>query len=205
MRNVASVLWRGVQNFEHHGWVYVIANLLGVIIALPIVTLPWVLAGLSYLSHTAQTTPAAHIDELWIGLRKYWREGVIVGVLNTLFFGMTLFNFVSYLDVPGLGAVALRIVWFVMVLLWIAVQLYLWPLLEEMEHPNLMDGFRNAGVMITRHPGFSLLLALIILVFVMTSLALFAVWALVTPSMISCIGTTAVRDRLAAYRAAQHP
>lgn len=204
MRAVIQVLWRGVMQFEHHGWVFVVSNLFAAILALPLVTLPLVLAGLSYVSHTAQTTPAAHIDEFWIGVRKYWKEGLIIGVLNFAIFGVIIANYIFFLDQAGILFVVLRLMWFVIMLLWIAVQLYLWTILEEMETPTLREGLRNAGVMIVRNLGFSLLLAFIILIFVLVSVALFAVWALVTPSLIACIGTAATLDRLAVYRAQQH-
>ncbi|MBX3080963.1 MAG: hypothetical protein KF716_04965 [Anaerolineae bacterium] len=204
MRAVIQVLWRGVMQFEHHGWVFVVSNLFAAILALPLVTLPLALAGLSYVSHTAQTTPAAHIDEFWIGVRKYWKEGLIVGILNFAIFGVIIANYIFFLDQAGILFVVLRLMWFVIMLLWIAVQLYLWTILEEMEMPTLREGLRNAGVMIVRNLGFSLLLAFIILIFVLVSVALFAVWALVTPSLIACIGTAATLDRLAVYRAQQH-
>ena len=203
MRAVLQVIWRGVQQFEHHGWVFVVSNLFAAVISLPLITLPLALAGLSYVSHTAQTTPAAHIDEFWIGVRKYWKQGLIVGVINFLIFGVIIANYVFFIDQAGILFVILRLAWFSIVLVWIAVQLYLWTILEEMETPTLREGLRNAGVMILRNPGFSFLLAFIILIFVLISVALFAVWALVAPSIVACIGTAATLDRLAVYRTQQ--
>lgn len=203
MKAIFQVIWRGVAQFEHHGWIYVISNLFAVIVMLPIVTMPLAFAGLSYLSHAAQTSPTAHIDEFWHGLRKYWRQALIVGVAN-LAFGMVLIgNFVLYLDQANLLLAMLRVMWLTAFLVWVCLQLYLWPLMEEMERPSLREGLRNAAVMMIRHPLFSLGLTVILVGFAAISLALFAVWALVAPSLIACISTTAVLDRLALYRAAK--
>lgn len=202
-KDVFRVLWRGIMRFEHHGWVYVIANLFAVLISIPLITLPIAFAGLSYMSHQAQTTPAAHVDEFWAGVRKYWRQGLLVGLVDAVFLTVLAVNFMFYLDQAGMLIAALRVFWLIALLLWACVQFYLWPLLEEMEQPSLRDGVRNAFVMILRHPGFSLLFSAIMVLFFVVSIALFAVMMLVTLSLIACLSTTAVQDRLSLYRATQ--
>ncbi|MFN8421614.1 MAG: hypothetical protein U0528_20565 [Anaerolineae bacterium] len=203
LKDVLRVLWRGIMQFEHHGWVYVIANLFAVLISIPLITLPLAFAGLSYMSYQAQTSPAAHVDEFWAGVRKYWRHALLVGLVDVVFFAVLAVNFAYFLDRAGVLIVALRIFWLIALLLWACVQFYLWPLLEEMDQPSLRDGVRNALVMILRNPGFSLLFSAIMVLFFLISIALFAVMMLVTLSLIACLSTTAVRDRLSSYRATQ--
>jgi hypothetical protein len=201
MSAALAVIWRGVKQFEHHGWIYVISNLFAAILALPIITLPLVFAGLAHLSYAAQTSPTAHIDEFWVGLRRFWWQALIVGAANVIFGIVLVGNFVLYADQPGLLPdlllTVLRCVWVVAFLIWVCVQLYLWPLLNAMERPSLRDGLRNAAVMLVRHPGFSLTLTLVSVLLSGISLALFVIWVLVTPGLIACISTAAVLDRLA--------
>jgi uncharacterized membrane protein YesL len=191
-------VWRGLRHFNHRGYIYIWANLLWVACSLPLVTAPAAWAGLVYMSHVAHEGPTATIRDFWDGFRANLWRGAVLALLNALVIVVNVSNLIAYQYMPGVEFVALRIFWLAVLLLWFVFQLYLWPLFFEMETPTLTGAARNALVMMTLNPLFTLGLWLGILLIVVASTVLVAAWLLLTGSVIAAIGVTAVRDRLVA-------
>ena len=84
MIGALRVVWRGVMQFEHYGWLLVLANMLTVALSLPIVTAPAAFAALSHLSNTAQATPTAVMSDYWEGFRASFWRGLLIGVINVI-------------------------------------------------------------------------------------------------------------------------
>src|SRR5947209_6033076 len=127
MISALRVIWRGIGQFERYGWLYVLANLLAVALSLPIVTMPAAFAGLSRLSYTAQTSHTTDMGSFWAGFRSALRRGVVIGVANVVVLGILIANFWSYRQQSGLLIGALRTIWMIILIGWLMVQLYLWP------------------------------------------------------------------------------
>jgi uncharacterized membrane protein YesL len=194
------VVWRGIVQFERYAWLYILANILSIALSLPIITIPAAYAGLSRLSHTAQTGQTTTIGEFWAGFRAALGRGIIVGILNVVVIGILIVNFLTYRNQTGLLYIALRAIWVIILIGWFGVQLYLWPMLDEMEPPTLTAGFRNAALMVSLNPMFSLTLLAIVGLLAVISTALALPWLLVTSSLLACISNAAVLDRLALVR-----
>jgi len=191
------VVWKGIVQFERYGWLYILANMLAVALSLPIVTIPAAFAGLSRLTYTAQTSHTTDMGEFWAGFRAAFGRGIVVGISNLVVIGILIVNFWSYRQQFGLFVALLRAIWTMILLCWLMVQLYLWPMLDAMEAPTLRGGLRNAALMVSLNPVFSLiLLAIVVLIFALSTI-LVVPWVLLTPSLVACIATAAVRDRLA--------
>ncbi len=195
------VLKRGIVQFEHYGWLYVVANLLAVLLSLPILTLPAAFAALSRLSHSAQTTQTATFSDFWDGFRAHFGRGIVLGIANIAVLGILWSNFSSYSAQTGPLFTLLRIVWIIILVVWLGIQLYVWPILEEMERPNLRGAIRNAAVMMLQNPMFTLTLLIAVAIITLVSAALIIPLVLVTGSMIACIANAAVIDRLEIVRA----
>lgn len=201
MLAVLRVVGRGIAAFERYGYVFVIANLVAVVFSLPLITLPAAFAGLARLGYAAHHGPTAHIDDFFSGFRANLLRGVVVAIANAAVIGILWVNFSTFSAQTGLLFVALRILWIMILFVWIAVQIYLWPLLEEMERPDLRAAFYNAGLMALKNPYFTAGLLVCIVVIAALSLLLVVPVLLITPAMIASIANAAVIDRLAAFRA----
>ena len=190
------VVRRAVGQFEHYGWLYVIANLMSVALSLPLVTAVAAYAALSHLSHTAQTTQTATYSDYWAGFRTHLWRGIGIAAINVVILGILWSNFSNYGAQTGLLFVALRTIWLIILIVWLGIQVYLWPILEEMEQPNLRGATRNAAVMMLQNPIFTVSLLAILAIIALISAALVIQWLLVTSSMLACIANGAVIDRL---------
>jgi uncharacterized membrane protein YesL len=193
------VIWRGIVQFERYGWLYVVMNIVAIALSIPLITAPAAYAGLCHFSHTARTNLTASFSDYWEGFRANLGRGLLVGIANILIFGMLWRNSVYYSNQTGLILVGLRIIWLTIFVIVMSIEFYLWPILEEMERPNLREGIRNALVMTLTNPVFTLLLLtttlLVVTISIMTILPLF----LITYSFIACLSTAAVLDRFERY------
>jgi uncharacterized membrane protein YesL len=198
MREPVRALWQGLAVFERYGHVFVVANLLAVLVSLPLITAPAALAGLARLAYSAHTGPAAHIDDFWAGFRANLGRGLLVALANVAVFGILWVNFSSYSQQSGAIFDALRFMWLIILVIWVCAQLYLWPILEAMERPALHMAYFNAGLMTLKNPFYSIVLLVGIAIIVLISTATVVPWALLTFSLIASIATAAVLDRLRA-------
>lgn len=193
-------LWQGIVVFERFGHVFVVANLLAVVFALPVVTIPAAFAGLAHLAHVAHTGPTCHIDDFFAGFRANLRRGVLLGVANLGVLGILWVNFSAFSAQNHPLFTVLRIMWLVALFVWLAVQLYVWPILDEMEQPELRTALFNAVVMVLKNPFFSIVFLLGVFLLAAISTALLVLWALITPAVIASASAAAVVDRLNVYR-----
>lgn len=190
------VLWRSLQHLNHRGYLYIWANVAAVVCALPIVTAPAAWAGLVRLSMLAHRQPSADLGDFRTGFVENLRRGLVLGVLNVVVVGVNVTNLTAYGHRDDLVSILLRSVWMLTLVLWLSVQLYVWPIFYQMEQPTLGGALRNALVMVVRNPLFTLVLWLGILVVVLLSTAFFVAWLLLSVSVLAVIVTGAVLNRL---------
>lgn len=200
MLRALQVLWRAIVEFERYGWLYIVCNLFAALISIPVVTAPAAYAGLSRLSHAAQTSPTTDFSEFWSGVRQHLWQGSLMGIANIAIFGILWVNFASYGSRTDLLFVILRTMWAIVLVSWISLQLYVWPILEEMEQPDLRIGLRNAAIMALQNLGFTFVLLIGIALIVLLSTITAVPWLLLTGSLVACIANAAVIDRLSARR-----
>lgn len=201
------VTWRGLVQFERYGWLYVGLNLLTAVLSIPLVTAPAAYAGLCHVSYSAQTNLTTSLSDYWEGFRANLGRGLIVGVANIAILGMLYSNLIYYADRSGVLFFGLRIVWLIIFITVISVEFYLWPILEEMEQPNLREGLRNALLMTLANPLFTLQLLITVFLLLAISISTVLPLFLIALSLTACLSTTAVLDRFEQYRArrAQSP
>jgi hypothetical protein len=192
------VCWQGLRHLNQRGYIYIWANFLGFVLALPLITAPAAWAGLVKMSRLAYLTPSADLNDFWEGFRENLKRGAVVAVLNLVIFGINIGNLLSYRFQPGLPALGLQTLWVITLLVWVALQCYMWPLLYELKQPSLAGALRNAAVMLWLNPLFTLGLMLGIGLIALLGTLLTVSWLLITASAIAAISTGAVLDRLAA-------
>src|SRR4051794_9020817 len=113
MITALRVVWRGLGQFEHYSWLYVLMNILTIALSIPIITAPAAYAGLCHLSHTAQTGITASASDYWEGFRRQLGRGIIVGIVNAAVVVILWRNFIFYAGETSLIFYALRGVWLI--------------------------------------------------------------------------------------------
>jgi uncharacterized membrane protein YesL len=123
-----------------------------------------------------------------------------MSLANLFILGILVANFWSYRQQHDWFIDVLRTIWTIILIGWLMTQLYLWSMLDAMDTPTLRGGLRNAALMVALNPIFSLTMLLVIALIFALSTLLLVPWLLITGSLIACIVTAAVRDRLAVHK-----
>jgi uncharacterized membrane protein YesL len=127
------------------------------------------------------------VSEMRANYRRAWLLG-LVSVIGTFL----LFVNLSFYSTFGGWAVALVPLFLLITVLWLLMQLYLYPLAVITEGGPARV-LRNAAIVIFRHPGLSLLTGIVALLLIIISSLLVIPWVIVTIGVLTALGTRAVR------------
>jgi uncharacterized membrane protein YesL len=176
----------------------IMLNLVWFVVSLPIVTAIPATGGLIYATNKLAHGRSADWRTLFEGLRQYFWQSWIIGLANVAVIGVFSTNFLLYsFDASN------RVVWarglvIILALFWLALQIYLFPLLIEQERPDLGTALRNALVIIIKRPLFTLGVTLGIAVLAVgTTLVIQPAWIFITASTCALFANQATINSIA--------
>ncbi len=197
------MVWESVSTaarlFWRHLGMLVVANILWLLLSLPIVTWPAATAGLFYLvrrvvQEELEASPSeAHLSDFWIGFRRHWLRsslltaidlaGVGVIVVSLVFYGRSTAEPIQWLVGP-IGLVGLA---------WLAAQLYVYPLLLQRPGTRPWEIMREALLMAIGYPLQSVSLLVTVIVLFVAAVALAGPVLFVIFSAIAMLQTVMLR------------
>jgi uncharacterized membrane protein YesL len=180
----------------------VVANVLWLLMSLPIVTWPAATAGLFALIRRVVTeelddaTLETRIGDFWDGFRAHWQRGTLVTLLDLAGVGIIVVAFIFY----GRSSVeALR--WLVgpialVLIAWLAANLYVYPLLLHRRLSSAWEVLREALLVALAYPLTSLSLLITSLVLAVPAIVLAGPVLFVFFSAMATLQTVALRQIL---------
>ena len=149
----------------------VLANLLWLLMSLPIITWPAATAGLFTLARRAvaeeldDATIDTRLGDFWDGFRAHWQRGTLVTLLDLAGLVVIVVAFVFYGRNPAeplrwlVGPIALVLI------AWLAANLYIYPLMVHRQFSSPWEVLREALLMALAYPltSLSLLITSLIL------------------------------------------
>ncbi len=206
MRDSVRVLGKAAENFWDELFLLMGMNVVTVLLAVPVLTLPPALAGLWNVANRVARGRAVHWRDYWEGMRRYAGPAWGLALLNLLVILVLLTNLRFY--TPGLVpfdlhpalSLGIRGVVISLLALWSLVQLYPLALLLEQEDRRLRVALRNAAVLFVTNPLFTAALGLLLLGVAVVSTALVLPWVLVTPAFVGVVCNGVVLHLLEPYR-----
>lgn len=135
------------------------------------------------------------------GLRHYWAKSLVVALINAiaaLLFALNL-RFYGVIFEGSATTVAL-IVTIVIGVYWLMVQVFWFPMILELESEGVIEALRNAVVMVLMTPGFSLALAVLLVLTIVVCVILSLPAVLMMAALLLLITNHATRSRLAYAR-----
>jgi uncharacterized membrane protein YesL len=197
---VWKTLWktisRGLREYERYGYLYIQANLIMALLIIPVITAPAAYAGMVHMAVVAHRDTFTSLTEFWTGFRSNFRRSLWIGLLNVFFFVVLVTNVTRYAREAGFGFLVLRSAWVAITLVWLAIQLYVWPMLEVMNPPSLTGAYRNAALLIVKNPLYTAILLLLILAWLTISTVLIAPLVLFTFGLIANISIAAITEKV---------
>ena len=177
-----------------------VINLIWLLAQLTVVLGPPVTLGLYVIAQRVLDHDLVGFEDLWHTARGEFGRAWIWGAAQLVVYGVLGFNLLAYGNRSGVGVMALRDAWVVLLLVWFALNLYYWPLNLLQSDQRFFTTIGNAAKMALLNPGFTLAYALIALLFIAGSVLSGLLLGTVLGTWLALWGTLVVRDRLALVR-----
>jgi uncharacterized membrane protein YesL len=133
---------------------------------------------------------------------KSWAlAGINIGIIVTLGFNIWFYRpDISPFNLGDTASLMIRAFWTSILVIWVFLQLYPLAMLMEQEDQRVRLALRNSLVLLAAHPGFSLLLGIIVLVLLAVSVLIPALLALISLAIVAVTCNKAVQHLLVPYR-----
>ena len=198
-----SVLWRSMKSVWEDLLLLVMMNLLTILGTFVIIPAPGLWAGLYVVCNRVARGYAISWDIFFGAFREYYRRFLPFCLASTIITALISINFIWYPNqfageswVPWVQGA-----WLAVGFMWTAVQFYVYAFYIEQEDKRWRIAIRNAALIAGANPLYTVLLIFF------TTLILILVGGIIPPVLALLgmvfwvmVGTTAVLDRISAYR-----
>lgn len=171
----------------------VLVALVAILLSLTVVLYPMVLFGIYDqaldLTHGIRTG----IIGFWHGVKSYWRKSLPWGLLNLLVLAFLIFNISFYQNTDHPVALVLVILMIVLGFFWLIWQFYTVSCFFLQEEKKLKIAWKNGLAIILLQPGYALVIAIVMLLFLGLSITTFIPLFLGSIPLIAILGLRAVQ------------
>jgi uncharacterized membrane protein YesL len=135
------------------------------------------------------------------GVRRYWLKSIAVTLINVIVLALIVTNIQFYgLVLQGTWTNFAVSAWLVAGIYWLIAQIYWFPMILELESEKLLPALRNALLLVIISPGFSITMAIVLLLLTVLGIALTVPALLFLTSLFLLITNRATRSRLASLQ-----
>ena len=160
--------------------------------------LPIVSGALCWVTNQIARGRAVGWDTFVVGLRRYWHKSLAVALINVAVVIVILVNVRFYNTIlQGTCIGVAFLAWAVVAAYWLLAQVFWFPMILELESEGVLLALRNALGLVIVTPGFTLGLAILLLVLLVLCALMPLSIAFVAVSLFLLIANHATRSRLA--------
>ncbi len=193
MGTAFRVFWAALKDYYEEMFRLVGANLLWLVLAIPVVTLPPATAGMFYLTNQIAHHKTVELGMFFEGFKKYFFKSWLLTLLNVAVLAIFYMNFTFYGQrVGGQWGSILQGLFVGLAVMWCLIQLYVFPMLLEQEEPRLRLALRNAAFMAFASPIATLVLGVLLAVTTLASLVLALPFAVALMAVVGLAANEAV-------------
>jgi uncharacterized membrane protein YesL len=145
-------------------------------------------AALATLVRQAARDLRADRSLFWDGFRMYWKKALVLSAIGFGVLSLLLLNLLFYLSRSQPFLQILAFLWAYLVVFWIGVLLYLFPVLIALKEPTVVGALRTAIAMTFANPIFSVFAVIIAVALTGLSIALPILLLLAWPAVIALLG-----------------
>jgi len=206
MRDVFGVFWQAAKDFWEELFMLALMNLVTALLLIPVVTFPPALTGLWNVANLVAQGKSIAWSDYFEAFRKYFWKSWLLALINIVLLATFLVNLRFYS--PGVApfqisenvGFLIRTFWVSLTLMWVALQMYPLAMLLEQSDQRVRVAIRNSFVLLFAHPGFSLVLFILIVLVSALSTVIPVLWVLVSAAFLAVVCNKAVRHLLVPYR-----
>lgn len=172
----------------------ILALIMSLALFLPV---PVVSAGLCFVANQISRGNSVGWGTFATGLRRYWLKGLVVALVNLIVLGLLFTNLQFYAFVlQGAWTNFALSAWIIAGIYWLVAQMYWFPMILELESEKVLEALRNALALVIISPGFSLAMAIVLLVLMVLCVLLTVPMPLFMAALLMLIINRATRSRL---------
>jgi uncharacterized membrane protein YesL len=127
-------------------------------------------------------------------LRGLWWLALRCSAVSLSVLALLVWNVAFYVNVETPWVRFVSFLWLYATLFWLSLHIYLSPLLVHVAEPRLLDVYRRAAFVALGHPGYSLLLLLLLLALSFASVVFLPVYVLAAGAFINLAQAHALRE-----------
>lgn len=206
MKDALRIFWQALKEMWDELFILMLMNIVTVLLAIPVVTLPPALAGLWSVANRIANGTASGWSDYWDGFRRYFWKTWKLALLNLLVTTVLVSNiwFYGQKNLPFALDASIKIgirAFFTMALgLWLLYQMYPLAMLLEQKDQRLKTALRNAALVYLTKPVFTIVLGLLLLIVAAISTFIPLLWPIATLALFAVVCNKAVLHLLEPYR-----
>jgi len=161
------------------------------------IVFPITVAGVYYVANRVARGKTFSFSHFIEGIKKYWWRSLLWFLANGLVAVLIYTNLVFYpSQFKGLWVSLVGGFWLALLIFWLTMQMYFWPLLIEQEDPNLLLAWRNSAYLILINPFYAFLIASFHVLLLIVSVGLTLPLIFVGMAILALLGNNAVLTML---------
>ena len=149
---------------------------------------------LAGLTRVAAGADVPRIADLTQTLRSRWRLALGCSIVSLMVTAVLVANVYFYAAFGDGWVRLISVVWLYATVFWLSLHLYLVPLMVHVAQPRAVDLYRRAAFIALGHPGYSIVLLLVLLVLAGLSVVFLPAYLLVGTAFVSLAQAHALRE-----------
>jgi len=174
------------------GWLALITPIIAIIAIIAIPAGP-AAAALANVTHRVARDLRADRSFFFDGFREYWKKALGVSAILAFVMSMLILNLLFYISRSEPFLQALSLLFVVLLLFWLSVQIYAFPILVGMKEPSVVGAIKMALMMAFANPLFSILIIVIAALLTGLSAVLVILVLLMWPAMMLLLGSHSLK------------
>ena len=147
-----------------------------------------------------------HFSDFIDGIKLYWWRSLLWLVANAAVLFLIRTNLDFYPTIlQGTWAIIIGGFWMAVLLFWIIMQFYFWPVLVQQEQPKMLLAWKNAAYLILASPFYAFLMVIFSFIFMALSIGLILPLIFVGMAIIALLGSTAALEILVKFKIIEDP
>lgn len=179
-----TIMWRVIKSAYEELFLCVGMSLLWWAGLFLVVTGAPATMGIEHVANRLANYKRADSGFFWESARLHLRQGFFLFWLSVIVPPALAFNVWFYANSEG-WLRFISLVWLWVLLLWLLISQYLFPLFWQQDEPNIRLAFRNAALLTAKYPLYSLLLFLFQILLILICVAVVLPLPLLLPAMIA--------------------
>ena len=194
------VFWSSLGGLYYELFLLMGVNLAWLGLSLLIVTAPPATAGVYYLANQIAKGESVSFSLFGQGMRRYFRRSWLLAIVVLVISVLLVVNLLFYANFTNQWVRLLSVFWGYLIVFWLAMLIYLFPLLIEQESKSLLLILRNAALLVLDNVAFTLTLGVLLLLFLLLNVFLAVPLLLIVMSGLALIQSKALLTVLEKYR-----